>query len=305
MFESVKFVWMNGEVVPFKDAKVSVLSHSLHYGLGVFEGIRCYKCIEGSAIFRLDDHLVRLLNSAKIFMMDVKYSLEDLKKAVIDIIAKNKLDACYIRPIVFYGLKSLGIFVDKNFPIEVVIAVWPWGAYLGQEALKKGVSVKTSTFTRYHVNSVATRSKAVGNYMTSVLAKREAVLDGYDEAIFLDADGYVSEGTGENIFIVKNNKLITTPVTSILNGITRDSIMKIAIDMGIKLEERRFTRDEIYVADEAFLTGTAAEVTPIRELDHRIIGRGSIGKITEELQETFFDILKGKNDKYNDWLEYI
>jgi branched-chain amino acid aminotransferase len=305
MFESVKFVWMNGEVVPFKEANVSVLSHSLHYGLGVFEGIRCYKCIKGSAIFRLDDHLVRLLNSAKIFMMDVKYSLADLKKAVIDIISKNELDACYIRPIVFYGLKSLGIYVDKNFPIEVVIAVWPWGAYLGQEALKKGVSVKTSTFTRYHVNSVATRSKAVGNYMTSVLAKREAVLDGYDEAIFLDADGYVSEGTGENIFIVKNNVLITTPVTSILNGITRDSIMKIANDLGFSLEERRFTRDEIYVADEAFLTGTAAEVTPIRELDHRIIGRGLIGKITEELQETFFEILKGKNDKYKDWLEYI
>lgn len=305
MFENVKFVWMNGKVVPFKEANVSVLSHSLHYGLGVFEGIRCYKCTDGSAIFRLEDHLIRLLNSAKIFMIDVKYSLEDLKKAVIEIIHKNGLDACYIRPIIFYGLKSLGVFVDNKFPVEVVIAVWPWGAYLGQEALKKGVSVKTSTFTRYHVNSVATRSKAVGNYMTSVLAKREAVLDGYDEAIFLDADGYVSEGTGENIFIVKNNVLITTPVTSILNGITRNSIMKVAIDLDLKIEERRFTRDEIYVADEAFLTGTAAEVTPIRELDHRIVGRGYIGEMTEKLQDTFFDILKGKNNKYKDWLEYI
>ena len=305
MFEDVKFVWMNGEIVPFKEANVSVLSHSLHYGLGVFEGIRCYKCSDGSAIFRLEDHLIRLLNSAKIFMIDVKYSLKDFKKGVIELIHKNGFDACYIRPIVFYGLKSLGVYVDNNFPVEVVIAVWPWGAYLGQEALKKGVSVKTSTFTRYHVNSVATRSKAIGNYMTSVLAKREAVIDGYDEAIFLDADGYVSEGTGENIFIVKDNVLITTPVTSILNGITRNSIMKIANDMGIKIEERRFTRDEIYVADEAFLTGTAAEVTPIREFDHRIIGRGYIGEMTEQLQDAFFDILKGKNDTYKDWLEYI
>lgn len=305
MFESVKYVWMNGEIVPFKEANVSVLSHSLHYGLGVFEGIRCYKCINGSAIFRLDDHLLRLLHSAKIFMMDVKYSLEDLRKAVLAIISKNEFDACYIRPIIFYGMKSLGIYVDENFPIEVAIAVWPWGTYLGKEALKKGVSVKTSTFTRYHVNSVATRSKAVGNYMTSVLAKREAVLDGYDEAIFLDADGYVSEGTGENIFIVKNGKLVTTPVTSILNGITRDSIIKIALDKGVDVEERRFTRDEIYIADEAFLTGTAAEVTPIRELDHRIIGRGYIGNLTEDLQNTFFDITKGKNDKYKHWLDYI
>jgi branched-chain amino acid aminotransferase len=305
MFESVKYVWMNGDVVPFKEANVSVLSHSLHYGLGVFEGIRCYKCIDGSAIFRLNDHLVRLLNSAKIFMMKTKYSLEDLRKATFEIISKNGFDACYIRPIIFYGLKSLGIFVDENFPIEVVIAVWPWGTYLGKEALKKGVSVKTSTFTRYHVNSVATRSKAIGNYMTSVLAKREAVLDGYDEAIFLDADGYVSEGTGENIFIVKNNKLITTAITSILSGVTRDSIIKIALDKGIEVEERRFTRDEIYIADEAFLTGTAAEVTPIRELDHRMIGRGYIGNITEDLQNTFFDITKGKNEKYKNWLEYI
>jgi len=184
-------------------------------------------------------------------------------------------------------MKSLGIYVDENFPIEVAIAVWPWGTYLGKEALKKGVSVKTSTFTRYHVNSVATRSKAVGNYMTSVLAKREAVLDGYDEAIFLDADGYVSEGTGENIFIVKNGKLVTTPVTSILNGITRDSIIKIALDKGVDVEERRFTRDEIYIADEAFLTGTAAEVTPIRELDHRIIGRGYIGDLTDDYKIHF------------------
>jgi branched-chain amino acid aminotransferase len=305
MFESVKYVWMNGETVPLKEANVSVLSHTLHYGLGVFEGIRCYKCVDGSAIFRLNDHLLRLLNSAKIFMMKTKYSLEDLRKATFEIISKNEFDACYIRPIIFYGLKSLGIFIDENFPIEVVIAAWPWGAYLGNEALKKGVSVKTSTFTRYHVNSVATRSKAVGNYMTSVLAKREAVMDGYDEAIFLDADGYVSEGTGENIFIVKNNKLITTPITSILNGVTRDSIIKIAIDKGIEVEERRFTRDEIYIADEAFLTGTAAEVTPIRELDHRIIGRGYIGDLTEDLQNTFFDIIKGKNDKYKNWLEYI
>jgi branched-chain amino acid aminotransferase len=305
MFENVEYVWMNGEIVPFKEAKVSVLSHSLHYGLGVFEGIRCYKCANGSAVFRLRDHLVRLLNSAKIFMMDVKYSLDDLEKGVIEIIHKNGFDACYIRPIIFYGLKSLGVFVDDNFPVETVIAVWPWGAYLGQEALKKGVSVKTSTFTRYHVNSVATRSKAIGNYMTSVLAKREAVFDGYDEAIFLDADGYVSEGTGENIFIVKNKTITTTPVTSILNGITRDSIMTIAENKGFKVEERRFTRDEVYVADEAFLTGTAAEVTPIRELDHRIIGRGYIGEVTEVLQNTFFDVIKGKNKEYENWLVYI
>ena len=245
MFEEIKYIWKNGNFVTFEEAKVSVLVHTLHYGLGVFEGIRCYECANGSAVFRLEDHLKRFINSAKIFMMDIKYSLDELKKNIIELILKNNFRACYIRPIAFYGLKSLGVYVDNNHPVEVVIAVWPWGAYLGEEALKGGVKVKTSTFVRYHVNSVATRSKACGNYMTSVLAKKEAVLDGYDEAIFLDADGYVSEGTGENIFILQDNKLITTPLTSVLRGITRESVIEIAKDKGLEVVERRFTRDDI------------------------------------------------------------
>ena len=305
MFESVKYVWKNDAFLAFNDAKIHVLTHTLHYGLGVFEGIRCYKCPAGSAIFRVDEHFERLINSTKIFMMNVKYTAADLKKATIELIKKNNFEECYIRPIVYFGLKSLGVYVDKDFPVDTVIAAWPWGAYLGEEAMKKGVRVKTSTFVRYHVNSLATRAKACGNYLTSVLAKREAALDGYDEAIFLDADGFVSEGTGENIFIVRNDVLVTTPLTSILNGITRNSVMKLAGDMGFKVVERRFTRDEIYIADEAFLTGTAAEITPIRELDNRVIGEGRIGKMTEKLQTAFFDIVKGNNNKYKDWLSYI
>lgn len=305
MFESVKYVWKNDAFLAFNDAKIHVLTHTLHYGLGVFEGIRCYKCHGGSAIFRVDEHLERLINSAKIFMMNIKYTAADLKKATIELIKRNGFEECYIRPIVYFGLKSLGVYVDKDFPVDTVVAAWPWGAYLGEEAMKKGVRVKTSTFVRYHVNSLATRAKACGNYLTSVLAKREAALDGYDEAIFLDADGFVSEGTGENIFIVRNDVLVTTPLTSILNGITRNSVMKLAGDMGFKVVERRFTRDEIYIADEAFLTGTAAEITPIRELDNRVIGEGRIGKMTEKLQTAFFDIVKGNNNKYKDWLSYI
>ena len=305
MFGDVRFIWKNGEIIPFEDATTHVLTHSLHYGVGVFEGIRCYQCSDGSAVFRLDDHIDRLFDSAKILLLKMKYDTDDIRKAITGLIDKNELSECYIRPIVYYGCGSLGIYVDDTFPVETVVAVWPWGTYLGEEALENGVRVKTSSFVRYHVNSMATRAKATGNYLVSVLAKREAILSGYEEAIFLDADGYVSEGTGENIFIVKDDIIYTTPITSVLKGITRDSIMVMAKDCGYKVEEKRFTKDDIYIADEAFFTGTAVEVTPIRELDNRIIGKGCRGAVTGKLQNMYFDTAHGKNKKYVDWLTYL
>ena len=305
MFGDVRFIWKNGEIIPFEDATTHVLTHSLHYGVGVFEGIRCYQCSDSSAVFRLDDHIDRLFDSAKILLIKMKYDTNDIRKAITGLIDKNELSECYIRPIVYYGCESLGIYVDDTLPVETVVAAWPWGTYLGAEALENGVRVKTSSFVRYHVNSMATRAKATGNYLASVLAKREAILSGYDEAIFLDADGYVSEGTGENIFIVKGGIIYTTPITSVLKGITRDSMMVMAKDCGYKVEEKRFTKDDIYIADEAFLTGTAAEVTPIRELDNRIIGKGCRGAVTGKLQNMYFDTVHGKNKKYVDWLTYL
>ena len=238
MFGGVQFIWKDGKNIPFEDAKIHVLTHSLHYGMGVFEGVRCYQGRDCSAVFRLDEHVDRLFDSAKILLMKIKYTPSEIKEAIIELIKKNKLSECYIRPLVYFGCKNLGVYVDNTFPVETVIAVWPWGAYLGEEALENGIRVKTSSFVRYHVNSLATRAKATGNYIASILAKREAVMSGYEEAIFLDADGYVSEGTGENIFIVKDGIIYTTPITSALKGITRDSIMVIAKDCGYKVEEK-------------------------------------------------------------------
>ena len=283
------------------DANVHVLTHSLHYGLGVFEGIRCYKTAKGSAIFRLDEHVQRLFDSAHIFLMEIPFSKEQIRNAIIETVRVNKLRECYIRPLVYIGYGAMGLYPKGN-PINVSIAAWPWGAYLGDEGLEKGIKVKVSSFTRHHVNAAMTKGKVSGYYVNSQIAKKEAIACGFDEALLLDTEGYVSEASGENIFIVRNNVLKTTPLTSILDGITRDSIMQIARDNKITVKEERFTRDEIYIADEAFFTGTAAEVTPIREVDGRAIGDGKRGKITKKLQAIFFDIVKGKNARYKHWL---
>ena len=295
-------IWMNGKIIPKDEAKISVLTHTLHYGVGVFEGIRCYKTNSCSAVFRLQDHMSRLLDSAKIFMIDCGYSIDELCSAAVETIKANNLESCYIRPLIFLGDGGLGIKIDNLYPVETMIAVWNWGAYLGEEGLAKGIKVCTSSYNRFHVNSTSTRSKTCGNYVPSVLAKREAVMSGYDEALFLDVEGYVAEGSGENVFIIKNNTLYTTPMTSILRGITRDSIITLAKDLGYEVIEQRFTKDDFYLADEAFFTGTAAEVTPINSLDGRTIGKGVRGPVTEKIQNVFFDTVKGNNVKYTHWL---
>lgn len=295
---------MDGKLVDWDHANVHVLTHTLHYGLGVFEGIRCYLTRQGPAIFRLDEHVQRLMNSARIFLMDIPYSHQELNEAIIKTIQANRMKECYIRPLVYIGYGAMGLYPKGN-PVNVSIAVWSWGAYLGDEGLKNGIKVKTSSFIRNHVNANMTRGKVCGYYVNSQLAKKEAIACGYDEALLLDTEGYIAEGSGENIFIVRNGILKTTPLTSILEGITRDSIMEIARDEGIEIKEERFTRDEVYIADEAFFTGTAAEITPIRELDGRKIGRGKPGRITRKLQSIFFDIVKGKNKKYKAWLTLV
>lgn len=301
MLNKTDKIWMDGKFVSWDDANVHVLTHSLHYGLGVFEGIRCYKTAKGSAIFRLDEHVQRLFDSAHIFLMEIPFSKEQIRNAIIETVRVNKLRECYIRPLVYIGYGAMGLYPKGN-PINVSIAAWPWGAYLGDEGLEKGIKVKVSSFTRHHVNAAMTKGKVSGYYVNSQIAKKEAIACGFDEALLLDTEGYVSEASGENIFIVRNNVLKTTPLTSILDGITRDSIMQIARDNKITVKEERFTRDEIYIADEAFFTGTAAEVTPIREVDGRAIGDGKRGKITKKLQAIFFDIVKGKNARYKHWL---
>ncbi len=295
---------MDGRFVDWDDAKVHVLTHTLHYGLGVFEGIRCYETKKGPAIFRLGEHVERLFDSAHIFMMEIPYSQKDIRDAIVETVKINKIKECYIRPLVYIGYGAMGLFPKDN-PISVSVAAWPWGAYLGEKGLENGIRIKTSSFIRNHVNSNMSRGKVCGYYVNSQLAKKEAISCGYDEAMLLDTEGYVSEGSGENIFIVRNGVLKTTPLTSILEGITRDSIISIAQEAKIEVVEERFTRDELYIADEAFFTGTAAEVTPIRECDGRVIGQGRRGEITERLQSTFFDIVKGKNNKYKSWLTYI
>lgn len=302
--ETTDLIWFDGKLVPWNDAKVHVLTHSLHYGSAIFEGIRAYDCVDGtSAIFRLPEHCRRMVDSAKIIRMKLPYTAEELGNACLELVKANKLAHGYVRPLAFVGYGEMGVYPGNN-PIQVIIACWPWGVYLGPEALEQGISIKTSTFTRSHINSNMSKAKAAGNYINSILAKIEAKEDGYDEALMLDASGYVSEATGENIFIVRDNIIKTTPLTSILSGITRDSIITIARNMGYEVLEQQFTRDELYTADEAFLCGTAAELTPIREVDHRVIGAGRCGPVTKRLQEEFFKIVKGEDKAYAKWLTH-
>jgi branched-chain amino acid aminotransferase len=304
MIQKSEKIWMDGKLVDWEKATVHVLTHTLHYGLGMFEGIRCYKTGRGSAIFRLDEHVDRLFASAHIFNIEIPYAKRQVREAIIATVKANNLRECYIRPLVYIGCGAMGLYPKGN-PINLTVAAWPWGAYLGDEGLEKGIKVKISSFTRHHVNASMTRAKVCGYYVNSQIAKKEAIACGFDEALLLDPEGYVSEGSGENIFIVRNGRIKTTPLTTILEGITRDSIITIAEHMKIPVTEERFTRDEMYIADEAFFTGTAAEVTPIREIDGRRIGLGSRGKITGKLQSIFFDIVKGRNKKYESWLTRI
>ena len=294
-------IWMDGQFVNWNEANVHVLTHALHYGLAAFEGIRCYKGIKGSAIFRLNEHVDRLFESAHIMAMKVPYNKKEVFEAIIETVRVNRLESCYIRPLLYVGYGEMGLFPGNN-PIKLSIAAWPWGTYLGEDALEQGIRAKLSSFTRHHVNVSMTRAKVSGYYVNSILAKCEAKNSGYDEAILLDPEGYVAEGTGENIFIVKKGVLKTTPLTSILEGITRDSIMKLAQERKIPVVEERFTRDAMYVADEVFLTGTAAEVTPVREIDDRAVGEGTRGPVTTLLQKAFFDIVKGEDSTHQNWL---
>jgi branched-chain amino acid aminotransferase len=301
MLQATEKIWMNGSFVKWDDAQVHILTHSLHYGTAVFEGIRCYKTEAGSAVFRLHEHVDRLFDSAHICQMELPYTRKAVNEAILETINVNKIDACYIRPLVYIGYGSMGIDPKEN-PVQLSIAVWPWGSYLGEDGLKNGIRVKISSFTRPHVNATMVRSKTTANYANSLLAKREALKDGYDEAMLLDTDGYVAEGSGENVFIVRKGVIKTPPLTSILEGITRDAIMQLAMERGMRLVEQRFTRDELYIADEAFFTGTAAEITPIREVDNRTIGTGKPGPVTKELQAAFFDIVHGRDSRHGDWL---
>ena len=294
-------IWKDGQLVDWRDATLHMLTHSLHYGMAVFEGIRAYNTVNGTAIFRLKEHTQRLYNSAKIFQMNIPFDIETLIEAQKEVVRANKLESCYLRPLVWIGSEKMGVSARGN-TIHVAIAAWPWGAYLGEEGLAKGIRVKTSSYTRHHVNVSMVRAKASGYYINSILANQEVTADGYDEALLLDTEGYVSEGAGENIFIVKAGKIYTPDLASCLDGITRDSVLTMARDQGIEVIEKRITRDEIYCADEAFFTGTAAEVTPIRELDGRQIGAGSRGPVTEQLQSLFFDVASGKAAKYKHWL---
>ncbi len=305
MIPKTKKIWMDGEFVDWEEAKIHVLTHTLHYGLGVFEGIRCYLCHNGrSAVFRLKDHVDRLFEGTAIAQITIPFDKEEITEAILETLRVNELIEAYIRPLIFVGEGEMGLYIE-NYPVRVIIAVWPWGAYLGEEGLRNGIRAKISSLTRYHVNAIMTKAKICGNYVNSIMAKKEVKQAGYDEAILLDSEGYVAEASGENIFLAKNGVLKTTPLTSILAGITRDSVISIAKEKGIKVLEERFTRDELYVADEAFFTGTAAEITPIREVDSRIIGDGKPGSLTRAIQETFFAIVHGREGKYKDWLVYI
>jgi branched-chain amino acid aminotransferase len=298
-------IWMDGKFIPWGEANVHILTHSLHYGLAVFEGIRCYLCHDGkSAVYRLREHVDRLFDSAQIGDLKIPYSKKEILEACKETLRVNKLKEGYIRPIAFIGEGVMGVYPGDN-PIRVAIITWSWGAYLGEGALEKGIRVKVSSYTRHHVNVMMTKAKICGNYVNSVLAKREVMKMGYDEALMLDTEGYVSEASGENIFMAKNGVLKTTPLTSILPGITRDSVIQIAKEKKIPIFEERFTRDELYTAQEAFFTGTAAELTPIREVDDRSIGNGKPGPITKTLQVAFFDIVKGKNSEHREWLDYL
>lgn len=298
------FIWFNGKLVPWRDAQIHVLTHSLHYGLSVFEGERAYKTDKGPAIFRLKEHTDRLFNSAHIYRMGMPYTREQVMEACCEVVRANNLDSCYIRPIAFYGSEKMGVS-PKGAKTHVAIAAWPWGAYLGEEGLEKGIRVKTSSFARHHVNVTMARAKFAATYANSILANMEATQDGYDEALLLDVDGFVAEGAGENVFIVKDGCIYEPEIASALVGITRSTIISLAREMGLEVRSKRLTRDDLYIADECFFTGTAAEVTPVRELDNRTIGEGKRGPITEELQKRYFDVVYGRNDKYEHWLTRV
>lgn len=305
MVDPAKWIWMDGEFIRWHEAKVHVLTHSLHYGLGVFEGIRCYKCSDGrSGVFRLKEHIDRLYDSAHIGMMEIPFSPDEVMEACKETLRMNEQTEGYIRPLAFIGDGVMGVHPQDN-PVRVSIITWKWGAYLGDDALERGSRVKTSSYARHHVNAMMTKAKICGNYVNSILAKREAVALGYDEAVMLDTDGYVSEASGENIFLVRHGRIKTPPLTSILPGITRDSVMTIAKDLGGEIVEQRFTRDELYVADEVFFTGTAAEVTPVREIDGRVIGAGRPGPVTKEIQSKYFRAVRGELAQYSEWISYL
>ncbi|NMM14738.1 MAG: branched-chain amino acid transaminase [Rhodoferax sp.] len=302
-------IWMDGQMVEWRDAKIHVLTHTLHYGCGVFEGIRAYKGDSGTAIFRLEDHTQRLFNSAKILRMKIPFTQEQVNEAQIAVIRENHLESGYLRPLSWIGDKKLGVSPKGN-DIHLMVAAWAWGAYLGEDGMKRGIRVKTSSYTRHHVNITMTQAKAVSNYTNSILANTEATDDGYDEALLLDTAGFVSEGSGENVFIVKDGVVYTPDLSAgALKGITRDTVFHICQDLGLEVVQKRITRDEVYIADEAFFTGTAAEVTPIRELDRIELGKGdyvgSRGPITEKIQSAFFDIVHGRNPKYAHWLAKV
>ncbi|MBK1650929.1 branched-chain amino acid transaminase [Halorhodospira halochloris] len=298
------YIWFDGELLPWRDAQVHCLTHTLHYGMGVFEGLRAYATELGPAIFRLEEHTKRLFNSAKILGMEIRHTPEQINQACIDAVRANNLSSAYIRPMSFYGSEGMGLHAD-SLKTHTIVAAWEWGAYLGAENRERGIRVQTSSFTRHHVNIAMCRAKANGNYMNSMLAVQEAARAGFDEALLLDVDGFVCEGSGENFFMVRNDVLYTPTLTSALEGITRDTIIQLAAEEGIEVQERRITRDEVYICDEAFFTGTAAEVTPIRELDGRSIGGGKRGPVTEKLQQRYFDIVEGRDPSHSYWLKVV
>jgi len=298
-------IWLDGQFVDWSDAKIHILTHTLHYGLGVFEGIRCYQAADGrSAVFRLGDHIRRLFDSARINLIEIPFDRKEIEEASLETLRRNHLEDGYIRPIAFIGEGAMGLNPGSN-PIRVAVIAWPWGKYLGEEGMENGIRAKISTFSRHHVNAKMTKGKTCGDYVNSILAKREALLDGYDEAIMLDVHGLVSEASGENIFVVRDGVLQTPPLHSVLDGITRSTVCELARRRDIQVEERQITRDDLYVADEIFLTGTAAEVTPIREVDHRTIGNGSRGPLTELLQEAYFDVVAGRDPGFEHYLAYL
>ncbi|MBF0455011.1 MAG: branched-chain amino acid transaminase [Magnetococcales bacterium] len=297
-------IWMDGQMVDWREAKVHVLTHTLHYGMGVFEGIRCYNGEDGPAIFRLPEHIKRLFQSAHILGMKIPFSQDEILAASVAAVKVNNLPSAYIRPLVFFGSESMGINT-AHCKVHVSIAAWEWGAYLGEDGMANGIRIKTSSYTRHHPNVTMTRAKAVGNYSNSILAKTEALACGFEEALLLDTEGYVSEGSGENIFIVKKGRIITPPLDSALDGITRDTVFVLAQEMGVEIVEQRFPRDEVLIADEAFFTGTAAELTPIRELDGRTIGNGKAGPLTKKIQSLYFDVVNGRHTKHKGWLTKV
>lgn len=304
MDERDGWIWFDGEFVPWREAKVHVLTHTLHYGTGVFEGVRAYRTDNGTAIFRLKDHTRRLFDSAAIVGIRMPFTPDELNVAQREAVKKNGLDSAYLRPMVFYGAEGMGLRAD-NLKVHCIVAVWQWGTYLGEENIQRGIRVKTSSFARYHVNTAMCKAKANGHYINSMLALQEALAAGCDEALMLDTDGYVAEGSGENVFIVADGVIHTPDLNATLNGITRRTVLQLAKDEGLEVVERRITRDEVYIADEFFMTGTAAEVTPVRELDGRVIGGGGRGPVTERLQSLFFDVVHGRNNSHPEWLDFV